>query len=141
MKNKVMTIKYRVKPGPALSPMEEPAEGFKKLIANSINGRTQIRRDIRLPEFAFIGEAEKFSGLIISGLEAYPENKVYVFDEKGKMIFRSSGYQNDWNGLINTGWEEGKEAEEGYYYLVVTKDPCEMPLDGFFYLFRENAED
>ena len=47
----------------------------------------------------------------IKGLEAIPDKKLTIFNRWGKPVFKSSDYQNDWNG--------GKCADGVYYYVLI----------------------
>lgn len=56
-------------------------------------------------------------GLIIRGLDAYPENKLIVFNRWGNQVFEKTNYRNSdpWYGTN----PDGKELPEGTYFVVV----------------------
>jgi len=51
--------------------------------------------------------------LKIDHIEAYPDNRIQIFDYSGKLMYEKSGYQNDWDGRIN-----GKLVANGTYYFI-----------------------
>lgn len=50
----------------------------------------------------------------IKGLEAYPNNKLQVFNSLGRMVFKTVGYLNDWGG----SWGQNNLPDGTYYYLL-----------------------
>ncbi len=56
-------------------------------------------------------------GLIVRGLEAYPVNKLLVFNRWGNMVYEESNYSNSvpWKGTN----QDGEELAEGTYFVVV----------------------
>jgi gliding motility-associated-like protein len=55
--------------------------------------------------------------LIIDRLSGYPNNRLQIFDESGKLIYQKNGYNNDWDGRIN-----GRLVAKGSYYFVLFID-------------------
>jgi gliding motility-associated-like protein len=50
----------------------------------------------------------------IENLEAYPDNEIIIFNQKGRIIFQSSPYNNDWDAA---------NIEEGtYFYKLLIKE-------------------
>lgn len=45
-----------------------------------------------------------------------------VFNRWGNLIYRSSSYQNDWNGRTTEGIHVGDEVPAGTYYYIITLD-------------------
>jgi gliding motility-associated-like protein len=57
---------------------------------------------------------------IISGLQAYPDNKVSILNRWGDVVFEASPYQNNWEGKSNTGLTIGSGLlPRGTYYYVL----------------------
>ena len=54
----------------------------------------------------------------ILGLENFPNNSLYVFDDDGQQVYQKKGYENDWDGTI----EETKTLEEDRMYYYVFTD-------------------
>ncbi len=67
----------------------------------------------------------------ISGLEAYPENSVKIFNRWGDQVYSADPYKNDWSG-------EGKNGKvlEGTYFYVLDLGPEEGKKTGFIELRR-----
>ena len=51
---------------------------------------------------------------VIQNLDAYPDNKVSIFDRAGRLIYSKSNYTNDWNGQLNGSYL----VEDTYYYVI-----------------------
>lgn len=49
----------------------------------------------------------------IQNVENYPDCTLSIFDEKGSLVFRGKGYNNEWNATY-----EGRPLPEGVYYYV-----------------------
>lgn len=55
----------------------------------------------------------------IDNIEHYPNSKLTILNRYGKIIYKSVGYKNNWNGEIN-----GKTASSGtYYFELVLNEP------------------
>ncbi|WP_121810880.1 gliding motility-associated C-terminal domain-containing protein [Mucilaginibacter kameinonensis] len=67
----------------------------------------------------------------ITGLAAYPNCTVNVFNRYGAGIFRSVGYSKDWNGSFN-----GYVLPSGTYYYVVDLKNGSKPLSGYVVLLK-----
>ncbi|SEN56342.1 gliding motility-associated C-terminal domain-containing protein [Mucilaginibacter gossypiicola] len=67
----------------------------------------------------------------ITGLAAYPNCTVNVFNRYGAGIFRSVGYSKDWNGSFN-----GYVLPSGTYYYVVDLKDGSKPLSGYVVLLK-----
>jgi gliding motility-associated-like protein len=52
---------------------------------------------------------------IIENILAYPEAEVAIFNRYGMEVFKTTGYQNTWDGKY-----EGKNLPDGAYYYVIT---------------------
>jgi len=52
--------------------------------------------------------------LKIEHIEAYPNNRIQIFDYSGKLIYEKKNYQNNWDGRVN-----GKIVSNGSYYFVL----------------------
>lgn len=66
----------------------------------------------------------------IDGIEAYPNNRVRVFDRFNNLIFETTGYNNDnnsWRGQANHSMMNGSNMSEGtYFYSVDLGDGSEL---------------
>ncbi|WP_306551927.1 fibronectin type III domain-containing protein [Daejeonella sp.] len=54
---------------------------------------------------------------VIENLSSYPNNQLIIVDRSNIVIYKKSGYANDWNGLFN-----GAPLPSGTYYYVLTFD-------------------
>jgi gliding motility-associated-like protein len=52
---------------------------------------------------------------VIENAEAYKECTLSIYNSRNQLIFSTRNYQNDWEGT----WE-GKEADAGAYYYIIT---------------------
>ncbi len=48
----------------------------------------------------------------------YSGIELKVFNEWGQLVYKTDDYQNDWNGVANTGSLSGKQVKEGTYYYM-----------------------
>jgi gliding motility-associated-like protein len=53
----------------------------------------------------------------IENLSSYPNNELVILDRSNRVIFRKTGYANDWNGLYN-----GAPLPPDTYYFILTFD-------------------
>ena len=55
----------------------------------------------------------------IENLSSYPNNQLVIMDRSYRVIYRKSGYANDWDGLFN-----GATLPSGtYYYILIFDSP------------------
>ena len=52
---------------------------------------------------------------VITGIKAYDETTVKIFNRWGSLIYESDNYNNDWKGTF-----KGKDLPAGVYYYIVT---------------------
>jgi len=72
---------------------------------------------------------------VIHGIDAYPDNKLVVFNRWGNEVFSAYRYNNTWNGS-----SEGNTLPDGTYFVVLTINGGEhggnMTLKGYVDLRR-----
>ena len=71
---------------------------------------------------------------IITGIEAFPNNLVQIYNRWGQSVFQESRYTNQkaWDGTIN-----GKKANAGvYFYVIDLRDGNSELLKGSLTLIR-----
>jgi len=62
------------------------------------------------------GENDKKIGKFkILGVENFPENSLYIFDNEGNQIYTAKDYKNDWNGKVDS--TEHLIPETPYFYV------------------------
>jgi gliding motility-associated-like protein len=55
----------------------------------------------------------------IPGLDAYPKNKLQIFNRWGNMVYEAAPYKNDWDGTPNkTSMGTGKLPVGAYFYIL-----------------------
>jgi len=69
---------------------------------------------------------------IIRGLEVYPENEIIVFNRWGNIVFSQNNYQNDWEGLT----ESGNQLPEGTYFVILKVASHDIELKGYIDIRR-----
>ena len=67
---------------------------------------------------------------VIKGIEGYPQNALYIYDQNGFQLFSESNYQNDWAGTN----QSGQELVNGTYYYAF--DVGDKKLRGFVEIRR-----
>jgi len=72
---------------------------------------------------------------VIEGLEAYPDNSIFVFNRWGNKVFEASPYNNDWDGTSNFGVIiGGKELPEGTYFFILKTNSEKGDIKKYVYL-------
>jgi gliding motility-associated-like protein len=71
---------------------------------------------------------------IIDNIWAYPEAEVTIFNRYGMEVYRTTGYQNDWDGT-NTN---GDYLPDGAYYYVISVPGADKSYTGNINLLRSN---
>jgi gliding motility-associated-like protein len=54
---------------------------------------------------------------VIKNIDAYPDNKLMVYDRLGKPIYVANSYANNWDGKVN-GFTLAKDT---YFYVLSVK--------------------
>ncbi len=71
----------------------------------------------------------------ISGIENYPNAEVQIFNRWGNLIYSSSPYNNDWDGMVNEGatieGKDGKVPVGTYFYIVQLNEDNIPPFKGY----------
>ncbi|WP_129751695.1 gliding motility-associated C-terminal domain-containing protein [Flavobacterium beibuense] len=72
----------------------------------------------------------------IDCIEFYPDNKLEVFNRFGSSVYKTSGYQNDWDGTANVDGtvRRGEKLPVGTYYYVLEVDG--KVKTGWLYIMR-----
>ena len=75
---------------------------------------------------------------IIRGIEAYPKNKVRVYNRWNNRVYEKKGYSNDWDGTnqMQLYFGDGRLPEGTYFYIFDLGDGSK-PLTGFVFIKRE----
>lgn len=73
-----------------------------------------------------------FDYFTIEGIKNFPNSELKIFNRWGEIVFRATGYQNNWDGF--TGFKE-ELPEATYYYHLDLKDGS-APLTGYIVLKR-----
>ena len=70
--------------------------------------------NIKIPN-AFSPNGDTYNEtFVIEGIQEYPDAKFEVYNKFGKLIFKSSKYQNEWNGRADSGI-----VTEGTYFYIL----------------------
>ena len=54
---------------------------------------------------------------LVDNLSSYPNNQLIIMDRSSRVIYRKTGYANDWDGMFN-----GAPLPPDTYYFVLTFD-------------------
>ncbi|MBQ4822862.1 gliding motility-associated C-terminal domain-containing protein, partial [Aquimarina sp. MMG016] len=74
---------------------------------------------------------------VISGLEAFPNHHIQLFNRWGDIVFDAKSYQNDWNGTSNGNRvfrSDEKLPVGSYYYILDTGNSQAGTLTGWIYI-------
>ena len=74
-------------------------------------------------------------GFVIVGIEKYPDNKIWIYNRWGNLVYKESGYKNEWNGYSNvSGIYIGKKVPAGTYFYVLDLGNDQKPRQGYIVL-------
>lgn len=69
---------------------------------------------------------------LIKNIGRYPLNSVKIFDRNGRLIYTKSGYNNEWDGMLN-----GKILGQDTYYYIVDLGDGSKVQKGFITILRK----
>jgi gliding motility-associated-like protein len=72
----------------------------------------------------------------ILGMEAYPENELFVYNVWGYEVYNMHGYDNSWDGTASRGVSADQKLPTGTYYYIL-KLGNELVVKGTVYLIRD----
>jgi gliding motility-associated-like protein len=77
-------------------------------------------------------------GYVIDGILNYPNNRIWIFNRWGNLIYKTKGYANQWDGISNVqGIYFGKKVPQGtYYFILDLGDAAEKPRAGYLIIRR-----
>ncbi len=70
------------------------------------------------------GENDKF---VAENLSSYPNNQLIILDRSSRVVYRKTGYANDWTGLFNGS----PLPTDTYYYIFTFDSDVVAPIKGF----------
>lgn len=70
---------------------------------------------------------------VVPGIEAFPENELFIYNRWGDLIYQAAPYQNEWAGQTNRGVLNGDKVVDGTYFYVLNTNDGE-PLKGIIEL-------
>lgn len=73
----------------------------------------------------------------IGGIEAYPDNKLQIFNRWGNLIYEEDGYMNTWDGTSTRAIPIGDDdISIGTYFYILDLGTGEEPRTGYVYITR-----
>lgn len=74
----------------------------------------------------------------ITCIERFPNNEISIFNRYGILVYKTRGYNNDWNGKANVSGIAKKDEllPSDTYYYVLTMNSVERPMTGWLYLTK-----
>jgi gliding motility-associated-like protein len=74
-------------------------------------------------------------GFMIVGIDKYPNNKIWIYNRWGNLVYKASGYNNEWNGYSNvSGIYIGKKVPAGTYFYILDLGNDQKPKQGYIVL-------
>ena len=71
--------------------------------------------------------------LYIPGIESYPSNELTVADRNDQVVYKKSGYTNDWGGINELGFSgQGSKLPADTYYYTLKLEDGRLVQTGFF---------
>jgi gliding motility-associated-like protein len=138
---------------PAVSGVQPPFSGLRADTYNititddngcMISGTAVVLNDEKNPDCALLSVqvpdvlTPNNDGIMdewnIENIEEYPDNEVIIFNRWGDVVFRTTGYTNDWYG---TYMDTDRILPDGtYYYIVNLNDNDDRKFQGFVMIYR-----
>lgn len=74
----------------------------------------------------------------IDCIEEYPDNSVTIYNRYGNVVYSTTGYQNDWNGVANVSgvFGKGEPLPVGTYYYLLKIEEKDFESSGWIYIVR-----
>jgi len=73
----------------------------------------------------------------ITGLEAFPNHRLTIYNRWEQKVYENSNYQNDWNGTSNLGtYLNANELPQGVYFYLFEETLEGTVYKGYIYLKR-----
>ena len=94
--------------------------------------------DFFIPQGISPNGDDKNDKFVITGLDKYPKNKIFIFNRWGDKVFDAAPYNNDWNGVNKYGLKiGGEELPSGtYFYVIDLGVEGKEIIKGYIYLSR-----
>lgn len=106
---------------------------------DSVNVEVIVSRScLFIPGFTSPNDDGLNDAWVITGIEAFPNAVVYIYNRWGNLAFSASPYENDWVGQVNEGVNigdgSGKVPPGTYFYVIELNDGIDEPLKGYIEL-------
>ena len=72
----------------------------------------------------------------IPDFSTYQGISITVVDSWGSIVFQKDNYQNDWDGIANTGRVKGQLVQAGTYYYVFSVEGVSKKITGYVYIAK-----
>jgi gliding motility-associated-like protein len=69
---------------------------------------------------------------VITGLENFPLNELWIYNRWGHVVYKAKNYENDWDGQYNNG----PLPEGTYFYVFIETGTSEPVAQGYITLHR-----
>jgi len=71
----------------------------------------------------------------IKGIEKYPNNEIEIYNRWGNLVYKKSGYKNEWDGRPNvTSMGKDRLPSATYFYILKLNDASQTIYKGFVVL-------
>lgn len=126
--------------GATIEDLNDLTAGTYSVIVTDNNGCAvagQITLDQPLPLDMPTGFSPNLDGkndaFVVHGLEAFPDNEIFIYNRWGNLVYTTIGYNNDWMGT-NTSGDHLPDAT--YFVILKVKGAEEITLTGYVDLRR-----
>lgn len=111
------TPQTKLEPIPAQAPVVENKpieETITPIKEETIIKKEEFNPEIKRPNFVSPNNDGINDIFKIENLESYPDNEIVIFDQRGRIVFTASPYNNDW---------DASNIEQGtYFYKLLIKE-------------------
>lgn len=93
---------------------------------------TNTEAYIEIPDIITPNDDGENDFLIITGLENYPDNEIYIYNRWGKEVYHTVDYKNNWKGTY-----KGQDLPVGtYFYVFIDRTNGRTVEKGYITLHR-----
>ena len=111
------TPQTKLEPTPVQTPIVESTpieETITPIKEETIIKKEEFNPEIKRPNFVSPNNDGINDIFKIENLESYPDNEIVIFDQRGRIVFTASPYNNDW---------DASNIEQGtYFYKLLIKE-------------------
>lgn len=134
-----LTIQVKVNPSGVYKNVATVISTNEEVVINELDSSVELETECFTVynEFSPNGDGVN-DHLQIDCIEQYPQNSITIFNRYGNVVYKTEGYNNDWNGIANVSGvvSKGETLPVGTYYYLLEIEEANVKTSGWIYLVR-----